>query len=104
MPPRGARKYLIVRKLALFVRIVPASSRTKTMRKKKPIRKHKVRAAVQNIDLTKAGTSISLDVFAEGEKIGTVEIGRGSLRWYGKNKQKPKPIPWSTLAHWMDNI
>ena len=72
------------------------------MRKKKSARKHKVKAAVQNIDLTKAGTSISLEVYAEGEKIGTVEIGRGSLRWYGKNKQKPTPIAWSELADWMD--
>jgi hypothetical protein len=54
--------------------------------------------------LTKAGTSISLSVYAAGEKIGTVELGRGSLRWYGKSKQKPTPISWSKLADWMENL
>jgi hypothetical protein len=74
------------------------------MRKKRSLRKHTVKAAVQNIDLTKAGTSISLSVYAAGEKIGTVELGRGSLRWYGKNKQKPTPISWSRLADWMETL
>jgi len=69
--------------------------------KKRP-RKHTVKASVNNLDLTKAGTSICLEVFADKEKIGTVEIGRGSLRWYGKNKQKPTPILWSKFAAWMD--
>ena len=74
------------------------------MRKKKLVRKHTVKAAVHNIDLTKAGTSINLEVYAEGEKIGTVEIGRGSLRWYGRKSPKSKPVPWSKFADWMDGI
>jgi hypothetical protein len=73
------------------------------MPKKKTTRKHKVEAAVQNIDLTKAGTSISLEISAGGERLGRVEIGRGSLRWFGKHKQKAKPIPWSRMADWMDS-
>lgn len=36
-----------------------------------------------------------LEVFHEGEKIGTVEIGRGSLFWKGRGRQKRKRCPWS---------
>jgi hypothetical protein len=74
------------------------------MPKKRPLRKHTVKASVSNIDLTKAGTSILLDVFFDKEKIGRVELGKGSIRWYGKNKQKPTPIPWSKFAAWMDTV
>jgi hypothetical protein len=74
------------------------------MPKKKAARKHRVKAQVHNIDLTKAGSSMLLEVFSEGEKIGTVEIGRGSLRWYGRHRPTPKTIAWSKLADWMDSI
>jgi len=74
------------------------------MRRKKATRRHKVEAAVHNIDLTKTGTSISLEVTASGERLGRVEIGRGSLRWYGKYKHIPKLIPWSRLADWMESF
>jgi hypothetical protein len=63
-----------------------------------------VKAAVDNIDLTKAGSSIRLEIHAAGEKIGTVEIGFGSLRWYGRFKKQPTKIPWSKLADWMENL
>jgi len=43
------------------------------------VRKHAVKAAVDNIDLTKAGSSIRLEIHAAGDKIGTVEIGFGSF-------------------------
>ena len=74
------------------------------MRKKRLARKHTVKAAVSNIDLTKAGTSISLEVYADKEKIGTVELGRGTIRWYGRHKQKPTPISWTKFAEWMDSF
>jgi hypothetical protein len=75
----------------------------RTMAKQKLARTHKVRANVRNLDLTKAGTSINLAVYAKGEKIGTVEIGRGSLRWFGRKKHRGKRISWSKLADWMEN-
>lgn len=74
------------------------------MRRKRTIRKHNVKAAVHNIDLTKTGTSISLQIYAAQEKIGTLEIGRGSLRWYGRKKHNPTFIPWPRLADWMETL
>jgi hypothetical protein len=74
------------------------------MPRKRVRRRHTVRAAVDNIDLTKAGTSIKLEVYAAKEKIGTVELGRGTIRWYGRYKQKPTTISWTKFAEWMDGI
>jgi len=72
------------------------------MAKKKVLRKHRVEAKVDNIDLTKAGTSITLEVFADAEKIGTVELGRGTLRWRGGRKRKLTVVDWTKFAEWMD--
>jgi hypothetical protein len=80
----------------------PNLARIRSMATKKRPRKHTVKASVSNIDLTRAGTSISLEVFADKEKLGTVELGRGSIRWYGRNKQIPILIPWSRFSAWMD--
>ena len=44
------------------------------------------------------------EIFADGEKIGTIVIGRGSLTWYGKNRQKGKRLSWSRFAELMDRF
>ena len=49
-------------------------------RKKKTLeRKHRVKARLQVEELAKAGSALYLDIFADEEKIGTIEIGRGSF-------------------------
>jgi len=63
------------------------------VKRKRGVRKHTVKAAVDNIDLTKAGSSIRLEIHAAGDKIGTVEIGFGSLRWYGRFQAKAQADP-----------
>ena len=80
----------------------PNLARIRSMATKKRPRKHTVKASVSNIELTRAGTSILLEVFADKEKLGTVELGSGSIRWYGRNKQNPTPISWSRFSAWMD--
>lgn len=72
------------------------------MKKKQVVRKHAVKASIQVHELTKAGTSIEFEIFASGEKIGTLVIGRGSLTWRGGRRQKEKHIPWSRFAELMD--
>src|SRR5262249_11715187 len=57
---------------------------TRRPRKRAPReRKHAVRALVNIHELTKAGTSLTLEISAAGEKIGQIEIGRGGLFWWG---------------------
>lgn len=72
------------------------------MGKKKIEKKHTVRANMQVLELTKAGSSINFEIFADNEKIGTIIIGRGSLTWYGKSRQIGKRISWTKFAEIMD--
>ncbi|HMH42892.1 MAG TPA: hypothetical protein VK557_05380 [Pyrinomonadaceae bacterium] len=60
------------------------------MPRKKPRKKHSVKASFRVMELAKAGSSIELEIFASNEKIGTLESGRGSLFWYGRSRQKGK--------------
>lgn len=68
--------------------------------------KHTVKATVQILELTKAGSSIELEVYGPpNKKIGTVIIGRGSLTWIPRNKQKDASgirRSWTELASWFE--
>ncbi len=73
---------------------------------RKAQRKHSVKATVQILDLSKAGTSLELEVFAkeprqDRRKIGTVIIGRGSLTWKKDYGKKGRRISWSRFAEMM---
>lgn len=72
------------------------------MAKKRTYRKHTVRAHVQIPDLTKAGSSMEFEIYADQEKIGTIIIGRGSLTWRGGKRQRDKRYSWSKFAELMD--
>ena len=66
------------------------------------LRKHEVRGELANFELAKAKSSLNLEIFANNEKIGELEIGRGSLFWYGRNRHKSKRLNWSRFAEMMD--
>lgn len=72
--------------------------------KKAAPRKHQVRARLSVVGLTKAGTSLDLEIYSEGERIGSLEIGRGSLKWRGGKRQREKRISWSQFAQKMDEL
>lgn len=74
------------------------------MPKKRPIKKHSVRANLSVKELTKAGSSLDLEIYANEEKIGTLILGRGSLFWFGKRRHIRKRIPWSRFAEMMDEL
>jgi len=65
-------------------------------------KKHTVQCDVRIPELTKSGSSVWFAIHAEGEKIGTIVLGRGSLTWYGGKRQKGKRISWSRFAELMD--
>lgn len=69
-----------------------------------PQKKHAVHAKLNVPELTKAGTSLTLEIYADEEKIGTLIIGRGSLFWRGGKRQKEKKIPWTRFAELMDGL
>ncbi|HZR83532.1 MAG TPA: hypothetical protein VFD92_20730 [Candidatus Binatia bacterium] len=74
------------------------------VRRRRRVRRHEVRAQLSVLELTKTGTSLDLEIFASGEKIGTLQIGRGSLRWRGGKGQLSKRINWSRFAQHMDEL
>jgi len=78
------------------------AARRSSRRKPRSIRKHEVKGELANFDLAKAKSSLNLEIFANKEKIGELEIGRGSLFWYGRNRQKSKRLNWSRFAEMMD--
>lgn len=65
-------------------------------------KKYTATASINMRNLTKRGSSIDLAIYEKKEKLGTVIIGRGSIAWLGKNKQKPKSISWARFAEYME--
>jgi hypothetical protein len=64
-------------------------------------RRHEVRASLDNFELAKARSSLRLQIYAAGDKIGELEIGRGSLYWTGRSKHRSKRLDWSRFADMM---
>lgn len=73
-------------------------------RKKRVSRLHSVRASLNVPQLSKAGSSLELEIYAEEQKIGTLVIGRGSLYWRGGKRHSSKRISWSAFAERMDRL
>ena len=76
----------------------------KAVKRSTTARTHAVRAQLSVQELTKAGTSLFLEISARGEKIGELEIGRGSLYWKGGRRQTRKRLPWPKFAELMDRL
>ena len=77
-------------------------ARRKTVRRKRANRKHAVNVHLQVFGITKAGTSLDLEIYSEGEKLGQLTIGRGSVNWRGGNRKSVKRIRWPEFAEWMN--
>ena len=65
-------------------------------------RVHSVKANMSVHGLSKAGTSLHLEISARGEKIGELEIGRGSLYWKGGKRHRKKRLHWTKFAEMMN--
>jgi len=78
--------------------------RKKQKRGKVVPRKHEVKADLANFELAKARSSLTLQIYANKEKIGELDVGRGSLYWQGRKKQRSKRLDWSRFAEMMDQL
>jgi hypothetical protein len=67
------------------------------------VRKHSVRAALSVPELTKARTSLKLEIFEEGEKVGELEIGRGGFFWKRGKGRKSTRLSWERFIDRMDD-
>ena len=72
--------------------------------KARAVRKHQVKAKLANFELAKARSSLNLEIYLNEEKIGELEIGRGSLFWYGRNRHKSNRLGWSRFVKMMDEL
>jgi hypothetical protein len=81
-----------------------ARTRTRAKRRTKRAHRHEVRASLDNFELAKARSSLQLQIYALGDKIGELEIGRGSLYWTGRSKKRSKRLDWSKFADMMDDL
>lgn len=69
-----------------------------------PARKHAVYANLNVPELTKAGSGLELYIYARGEKLGEVDIGRGGFYWKGGRRHSRKRISWTDFAAKMDEL
>jgi len=67
-------------------------------------RKHAVKVNLQVFELSKAGTSLELEISADDQKLGDITIGRGSIIWRGRNRLSSKRIRWTRFARMMDEL
>jgi len=67
-------------------------------------KKHVVMATLHNVELAKAKSALSLDLYANGKKIGNLEVGQGSFFWTGARRKKSKPIDWTRFAAMMNQF
>jgi len=74
------------------------------MAKKTAVRKHRVLAELTNVELVKAKSALKLEIFASREKLGELEVGRGSIYWRGASRVTRKRINWSKFAEMMDEL
>lgn len=73
-------------------------------RKRATQRKHTVHANLNVPELTKAGSSLELSIYASGEKLGELELGRGGVYWRGGRKWSAnrKRYSWTRFAEIMN--
>jgi len=81
------------------------AARRKAKRKAKSVeRKFEVRAEVANFTLAKAKSALKLSIYDRDEKLGQLEIGRGSLFWTGAHRQIEKRLNWGRVAQMLDEL
>lgn len=85
-------------------RPVKRSAKRSAKRQPESTRVHVVRARLIVHELSKAGTSLYVEIMGRGEKIGELEIGRGSLYWRGGKRQIRKRLRWPRFAELMDDL
>jgi hypothetical protein len=81
-----------------------AARKARRKKKTRVARKHEVKADLANFELAKARSSLTLQIYANKEKIGALEVGRGSLYWQGGKRQRSKRLDWSRFADMMDEL
>ena len=67
-------------------------------------RKFEVKAEIENFTLVKAKSALKLEIYRRKEKLGELQVGRGSLYWWGAHRVKEKRVSWGRFAQMMDEL
>jgi hypothetical protein len=74
-------------------------------RTKKTIRsRYKVKAELDNFELVKAKSALKLEIYGRSGKLGELQVGRGSIFWWGHKRQIAKRISWGRFAEMMNEL
>jgi len=82
-------------------------AKKKTSRRKRKLpRVHAVSAAIDNVKLAKARSALTLVIRYRGQRIGELQLGRGSVYWRGDKRKdwNYKRLTWSAFASAMNRI
>lgn len=70
-----------------------------------PHQVHQVKTTINLEELPQAKSAIQLTILSDGETLGHITIGRGSLTWKGKGmKTTRKMLTWPRFAEIMENL
>ncbi|HSJ31818.1 MAG TPA: hypothetical protein VK933_10310 [Longimicrobiales bacterium] len=73
-------------------------------KRRKRVVSHQVNVSLQAFDISRAGTSLDLVIYHGEEKLGELTLGKGSINWRGRNRQKWKRLRWIRFAELMDEF
>ena len=65
---------------------------------KSTAKRYRANVSLDNVELAKAKSAITLTIYEKGRKLGELEIGQGSVFWRGTNRKKGKRFWWGKLA------
>lgn len=66
-------------------------------------RRHRVHITLKNsFELGKAGSALTVEVKDGRRRLGVIEIGHGSIIWWGRKKRLGKRLPWRNLAELLE--
>lgn len=63
---------------------------------------HTVDVSMQAFNLSKAGTAITLEIYDNDQKLGEIEIGKGSFGWKSANQQDFIRKNWTSFCQLLD--
>jgi|HubBroStandDraft_4_1064222.scaffolds.fasta_scaffold00272_10 hypothetical protein len=73
------------------------------LRRSRSHRKYRVRTELENFELGKVRSALTLQIFRRGKKLGELQLCRGSVYWWGARRQnKKKRITWPVIVAQQD--
>ena len=80
-----------------------AAKKKRTKRRKSTVeRMFEVHAEIENFTLAKAKSALKLQIYNREGKLGELQIGRGSLRWWSAHSATEHRVGWARFAQLVD--